>query len=44
MKLLTSGKLLMFAKVSFAGFIYEFINAFCFPDEKFKIYTNKTKL
>ena len=44
MKLLTSGKLLMFAKVSFAGFIYEVINAFCFPDEKFKIYTNKTKL
>ena len=30
MKLLTSGKLLMFAKVSFAGFIYEVIKCFLF--------------
>ena len=31
-----SGKLLIFAKLSLKGFIYDMIKTFCFPDENVK--------
>ena len=32
----TKGKMLMFSKVFLKAFIYDLIDTFCFPDEKYK--------